>query len=84
MKGFTPEAHKRREQLMRSGIALQFWDLARIQSLGEALPKEPLVLQSSGGLRLRDYQTEAIERILERYTDRSSNNALVVLATGLG
>ena len=42
------------------------------------------MFQSSGGLQLRNYQTEAIERILERYTDKSSNNALVVLATGLG
>jgi superfamily II DNA or RNA helicase len=84
MKGFTSEAHKRREQLMKDGIPLQFWDLARIQTLGEALPKEPLVFQGSGGLQLRNYQTEAIERILERYTDKSSNNALVVLATGLG
>ena len=56
MKGFTPEAHKRREQLMKSGIPLQFWDLARIQTLGEALPKEPLVFQGSGGLQLRNYK----------------------------
>ena len=84
MKGFTAEAHRRREQLMKDGIALQFWDSARIEALGEALPKEALVFQSSNGLTLRKYQTEAIERILERYTDKSSNNALVVLATGLG
>ena len=84
MKGFTADAHKRREQLMKEGIALQFWDLARIETIGEALPKEPLVFQGAGGLELRKYQSEAIERILERYTDKSSNNALVVLATGLG
>jgi superfamily II DNA or RNA helicase len=84
MKGFTAEAHKRREQLMKDGIPLQFWDLSRIESIGEALPKEPLVSQGAGGLKLRDYQRQAIERILERYTDKSTNNALVVLATGLG
>ena len=84
MKGFTTEAHKRRDELMKSGIYLQFWDLARIESIGESLPKEPFVFQGVGGLQLRKYQEEAIERILERYTDKSSNNALVVLATGLG
>ena len=46
MKGFTAEAHRRREQLMKDGIALQFWDSARIEALGEALPKEALVFQS--------------------------------------
>ena len=84
MKGFTADAHKRRDQLMKEGIPLQFWDSTRIEALGEALPKEPLVFQSTTGLQLRKYQVEAIERILERYTDKSSNNALVVLATGLG
>ncbi|MEI6096384.1 MAG: DEAD/DEAH box helicase family protein [Gammaproteobacteria bacterium] len=84
MKGFTADAHKRRDQLMKEGIPLQFWDLTRIEALGEALPKEPLVFQGTTGLQLRKYQVEAIERILERYTDKSSNNALVVLATGLG
>lgn len=83
-KGFTADAKTRKVQLMRQGIPLQFWDLTRIEELGEELPKEPLVFQSSGGLVLRKYQSEAIERILERYTDKSSNNALVVLATGLG
>lgn len=84
MKGFTADAHKRREQLMKDGIAVQFWDAARIESLGAALPQEALVFQGPNGLELRKYQSEAIERILERYTDKSSNNALVVLATGLG
>lgn len=84
MKGFTADAYKRREQLMKDGIAVQFWDAARIESLGAALPQEALVFQGPNGLELRKYQSEAIERILERYTDKSSNNALVVLATGLG
>ncbi len=84
MKGFTADAHRRRDQLMKDGIALQFWDLSKIESLGESLPKEPFVFQGKSGLKLRDYQKEAIERILERFTDKSSNNALVVLATGLG
>ena len=84
MKGFTADAYRRREQLMKDGINLQFWDLERIESLGASLPNEPLVFRGLGGLKLRDYQTEAIERILERYTDKSSNSALVVLATGLG
>lgn len=34
MKGFTAEAHKRREQLMKDGIPLQFWDIGRIEALG--------------------------------------------------
>ena len=84
MKGFTSDAHKRREQLMRDGIPLQLWDPARIESIGEALAKEPFFYQGAGGFELRDYQIQAIERILERYTDKSSHNALVVLATGLG
>lgn len=84
MKGFTAEAIRRREQLMKDGITLQFWDLARIETLGALLSQEPLVLMGSSGLKLREYQQEAIERILERYTDKSSNSALVVLATGLG
>jgi len=84
MKGFTPDATRRREQLMKDGINLQFWDLARIESIGASLPAEPMVFRGSSGLKLREYQSEAIERILERYTDKSSNSALVVLATGLG
>ena len=83
-KGFTAEAHRRREQLVADGINLQFWDLERIEALGAALPQEPLVFRGPNSLKLRNYQSDAIERIVERFTDKSSNNALVVLATGLG
>ena len=84
MKGFTASVHRRREQLVKDGIPLQLWDSARINAIGRDLPIEPLVHQGEDGLKLRRYQEEAIERILERYTDRTIRNALVVLATGLG
>lgn len=83
--GFTASVHKWKDELRRQqGISLQLWDAATIESLGRELPGEPLVLRPGSTLRLRDYQEEGISRILERYFDRVSRSALVVLATGLG
>ena len=83
--GFTASVHKWKEELRRSqGISLQLWDASTIESLGRELPTEPLIHRPGKGLKLRKYQEDGIARILERYTDRYSHSALVVLATGLG
>jgi len=83
--GFTASVHKWKDEVRRQqGISFQLWDAATIESLGRELPSEPIVLQPGSTLRLRDYQEEGITRILERYFDRVSRSALVVLATGLG
>ncbi len=84
VRGFTAAVYKRRDELAKVGISLQLWDASHIESVGSKLPKEPLVQQDVGGLILRPYQKEAIVGIVDRYFDRYSNNALVVLATGLG
>jgi superfamily II DNA or RNA helicase len=83
-KGFAASVYARREQLVRDGINLQLWDASSIEKLGSKLSAIPPALQADGHLRLRRYQEIAIDRILDRYTDNSSTNALVVLATGLG
>jgi len=83
-KGFASSVYKRKEQLVRDGINLQLWDASTIEKLGSQLPPIPPALQTDGELRLRKYQETAIGRILDRYTDKTSTNALVVLATGLG
>jgi len=83
--GFTASVHRWKDEVRRQqGISFQLWDAATIESLGRELPSEPIVLQPGSTLRLRDYQEEGITRILERYFDRVSRSALVVLATGLG
>lgn len=83
-KGFSASVHTRREQLVRDGISLQLWDASTIEKLGSQLPPIPPALQTDGSLKLRKYQETAIGRILDRFVDKTTTNALVVLATGLG
>jgi superfamily II DNA or RNA helicase len=83
-KGFASTVFRRQEQLVRDGINLQLWDAPTIERLGRELSTVPLALRGNGLLQLRNYQATAIERIVDRFTDQTSTNALVVLATGLG
>jgi superfamily II DNA or RNA helicase len=81
--GFSKTVKDKQRALLAEGIPLQLWDLSRIQTIGKGLPQEPLVNQGGSGIQLRKYQQEAIERIIQRKQE-GIDNALVVLATGLG
>lgn len=84
-KGFTSGVLKRREKLGREAqLYLQLWGAEDIEAIGRRLSKEAPIFQGGGSLTLRRYQSEAIERIIDRFADRDSRSALVVLATGLG
>jgi len=83
-RGFNSEVIERRNKLILKGIHLQLWDPRNIDEIGRSLPVDPIAHRGPSPLELRKYQLLAIERILERYTDKISRNALVVLATGLG
>jgi superfamily II DNA or RNA helicase len=83
-RGFTSSVIERKNRLNHQGIHLQLWDPRAIEVIGRGLSVNPLAHRGASPLELRKYQSLAIERILERYTDNSSRNALVVLATGLG
>jgi superfamily II DNA or RNA helicase len=81
--GFSKTVRDKQRMLMNEGIPLQLWDLSRIEKIGKGLAEEPLATQVGSGLQLRHYQQEAIKRILQRKQE-GIDNALVVLATGLG
>ena len=81
--GFSKSVREKQRQLMNEGVPLQLWDLERIEKIGKGLPQESLVTQGGTGIHLRRYQQEAIERIMQRKQE-GIQNALVVLATGLG
>ncbi len=78
-RGFDTTVHEYRAKLMTQGINLQLWSaqtmIEHFAKLKHEIPntKEP-----------REYQENAIKYILEAYTDKTDNRALIVLATGLG
>lgn len=81
--GFSQSVKSSQAQLMNEGIHLQLWDLSRIEAIGKLLPSKPLVEQEGKKVQFRQYQEQAIQRIIQRKQE-GTNNALVVLATGLG
>ena len=82
--GFTASAHLLRAKLRNENILIELWDAPLIDAMGRELEKIPPVFSGESGLKLREYQRVAIERVVERYLDKTTRSALVVLATGLG
>ncbi len=70
-----PDAIRRARQLARIGRGIDFWTGGDLQELYEAADYRRAV-------RLRDYQTEAVARMLADLNARA--RALLILATGLG
>ena len=82
--GFTASARLLREKLRNDDVYIELWDAPLIDAMGRELEKTPPVFAGESGLQLRDYQSIAIERVVDGYLDRTTRSALVVLATGLG
>lgn len=82
--GFDGSAFKRKLELERSENRIHFelWSLDDFERRGAVLPSDPPFWSS--GRTLREYQEKAISEIVSRYRGRTTWNALVVLATGLG
>lgn len=76
--GFDAKAQEHQRNLLANGIPLQLWDvntlIARAERLGEDVPNKH---------KPRPYQEEAIQGILNAYTNQK-HHTLAVLATGLG
>lgn len=82
--GFTSDLHNQRRKLAAEGINIQLWDQAALSRRVQRLPQAALVAREPGRFHLRDYQSEAVSRIMNAWIKDSSSSALVVLATGLG
>jgi superfamily II DNA or RNA helicase len=82
LNGFQDATHDQQRALMSGGIPLQLWDrtilVDRAQRLSDTCPVSP---EQYG---TRDYQEDAIRLLIQTYSDRHVQKALVVLATGLG
>ena len=78
-RGFETEVKTQQKILFSQGIPLQLWDAAeltkRLNKLEDKIlnKKEP-----------RKYQESAIQSIVQAFVNENENNALIVLATGLG
>lgn len=82
--GFTSDLHNQRRKLAAEGINIQLWDRAALARRVQRLPAEALVVREPEKFRLREYQAEAVSRIINTWVNDNSSSALVVLATGLG
>lgn len=82
--GFTREVYNHQKNLVSEGIQLQLWDRSVISSMLEKIPIEAPVVRKSSSFEFRQYQTEAIERIVGANLEKPNGSALIVLATGLG
>jgi superfamily II DNA or RNA helicase len=82
--GFTVDLHHRTSRLRTEGINVQLWDRQTLAQSGKKLPLNPLVVREPNRYQLREYQEEAVQKIVKEWVSFSSGSALVVLATGLG
>jgi superfamily II DNA or RNA helicase len=82
--GFTADVVEQRSRLAADGINIQLWDRDALVRRGNRLPDEPLVVREPERFGARGYQEDAVQKIVNAWTNNSSGSALVVLATGLG
>jgi len=75
----SEEIIRRRNNLITSGIKLQIWEKQKLIKEFERLPDK-----NAKHKPVRQYQERAVREIVERVSDKSFSNALVVMATGLG
>lgn len=77
--GFDGPASARLKQLMQHGVPLQLWGpdelVAMAKNLNDVCPNKR---------KPRQYQEDAINEIVTAFYEEGTNNALVVMATGLG
>lgn len=82
--GFTTDLHLQRRKLAAEGINVQLWDRDVLARRADRLPEDPIVVRRSDKYKPRDYQLEAVTKIVNAWQNDPSSSALVVLATGLG
>ncbi|WP_199186709.1 DEAD/DEAH box helicase family protein [Cryobacterium sp. M96] len=82
--GFTADLLKHRASMAAEGINIQLWDRDALARRADRLDPEPLVLRDLDRFRPREYQSNAVDRIVNAWVNDASGSALVVLATGLG
>lgn len=82
--GFTADLRQRAGRLRAEGINVQLWDRPYLSQASKALAEDPLVVRDPGRFKPREYQEEAVRKVVNEWVTSSSGSALVVLATGLG
>lgn len=79
LKGFEEVVLSQRRELAGHGIPLQLWDRKTLLERAERAPIRAPVIPVP-----RDYQEEAIRLVVRTLREGFTNQALVVMATGLG
>ena len=78
-QGFTEEAQQQQMRLLAADRPLQLWDRVQLRKRWEKLP-----VHLGAVPKAREYQEHPVKTIEDRFASRSSNSALIVMATGLG
>jgi superfamily II DNA or RNA helicase len=82
--GFAPATYGQQRKLAQEGIRVQLWDRVKLLREAARLPDRSLADENPERWELRDYQAQAVERVMAKWLDSPSSGALIVLATGLG
>jgi superfamily II DNA or RNA helicase len=82
--GFAPATYEQQRKLAQEGIRVQLWDRAKLLREAARLPDRSVADDYPERWELRDYQAQAVERVIAKWLDSPNSAALIVLATGLG
>lgn len=75
---FTVSAKSRKDALISNGFDTKLWNGATLAALLDRAPDE-----SADKRKLRPYQTDIVQKVLEKY-DAGEKRAFYIVATGLG
>jgi superfamily II DNA or RNA helicase len=84
LNGFDDAARAQQQVLLMERFPLQLWDRSDLIARAGKLDPRPLVEREDRDFQRRAYQEEAIQAVLNAFTQGHTNRALIVLATGLG
>src|SRR5262249_12435608 len=74
--GFRPDVIEQRTRLALEGIKLQLWDRDALVRRVNRLPAEPLVIREPARFSAREYQEDAVQKIVNAWVNDSNGNAL--------
>ncbi len=84
LNGFQEAASEQQKKLMAQGIPLQLWSASKLIRKASSFSDDYPYGNPGEVFEKRNYQEGAIQQLVNQYIVKSSNRALIVMATGMG